>query len=409
MKMSARFLLGVFISRLGDSFSFLAFTLLLMGQGTSNSKVSLFMVARYLPSVLIGLFLKKRLDLWPRKTVLLLSYLASGLLTGLAVFCIESPDLLLGLSLFLGVAYGFYVPLQRAMIPEVFPKEKMKQANVWVQMSDISAKTIGFLLAGLTFHKLGAQVSFSLDAISFFLIAVLLSPLKSLSQSWSPVSTAKNPVASGKQLNLASGIFALTWLGTGTLFALEASYAKLYMGASETMIGWLFACATLGSVFTPLLIRRLKNEVRLQHLSGAAICEIVFVAAYGLCNNIWLASLFIALYGTFLTVRHILMASWIHTQIPSAQQASAFAFQQGQANLAMLLGMGLCGPLSEVFGVRALILTAAALSFLGILALSLKAGLRINYFVFRLTDRRSWRADEAFWPLQKFGKPKSPA
>lgn len=383
MKSSVRFLSGVFLSRLGDSFSFLAFTLLLTGQGTSNSKVSLFMIARYLPSVLIGLFLKQHLDRWPRKKVLIASYLISGILTGLAAIFTADLNVLLSLSLLLGTAYGIYVPLQRTLIADIFPRNQIKQANAWVQMADVSAKTIGFLLAGLMFHHLGPQTSFLSDSLSFVLIAVLFATLTSDKKNAQTGGSQNAKIASNTtpdQLSRASGIFALSWLGTGTLFALEASYAKTYMSASEAMIGWLFACATLGSLFTPYIIRKLPGEVKIRHLSIAALAEIVFVAAYAVCNHMIPASLCIVAYGIFLTLRHILMASWIHSKIPSTQLGSAFAYQQAQANLAMLLGMGLSGPLSEIFGVRVLILATTAMSFIGVIFLTIKPRFSFDYF-----------------------------
>ena len=365
------FLAGVFVSRLGDSFSFLAFILILTNKGASNGLISLFIIAHYLPGVLIGLWCHEWLDRVPKKKCLIATYTASSALTFLAIYNASSPFRLLLISLLLGVAYGIYTPLQKAFIAEVFPSKKLKSVNSMFQLTEALAKTFGFALAGLTFRSMGATTSFILDAASFLAIALALTRTNTLpiiqESKARPLARLNDP-----RFTMSSIIFALTWLSTGALFALEASYARTYLNASETTIGWLFAFATLGSLTVPYWINRLGDRSDLQTIIFACLFENVFVAGYAGSSAMFPAIACIIGYGFSLTTRSVLLASWIHREIPRANHGSAFGLQQSLSNLAMMLGMGLSGPISELVGVRTVILFGTALSFLGIVALSLR-------------------------------------
>ena len=355
------FIFGVFLSRLGDSFSFLAFILLLVGQGKSNALVSAFMVAHYGPGMVIGIYGRNLFDKVPKQKTLAATYFASAFLTLLATTQTSSATGLLLISILLGIAYGIYVPLQRSFIPEVFPAKEIKRANANIQLAEILAKTLGFALAGFVFRRVGPVYSFLIDAASFVGIAFIL--LRFKPQAEVAFQRAHGSIAETRRpLIFISFVFALAWFGTGTLFSLEASYAKNYLQASDDFIGLLFALATLGAFLAPRIAHAFNSRRGLSPILKASLGEMVFVAGYGLSGHAIAALVCIVGYGLLLSLRHILLANWIHLEIPGTEHGSAFAFQQGIANGAMMLGMGFSGPLSDLFGVRPVILGSAILS-----------------------------------------------
>src|SRR5690606_39171236 len=108
-------------------------------------------------------------------------------------------------------------------------------------------------------------ISFLIDGLSFVAIALLLIGIPTACVVKKHESTKQgNPLENCPLLKGTSLIFGLTWLSTGTLFALEAGYAKIFLGASEAVIGYLFACATLGSFFAPYLGTHLKTRHELK-------------------------------------------------------------------------------------------------------------------------------------------------
>jgi MFS family permease len=371
------FLLGVFVSRLGDAFSFLAMILILSKLGAGNSLVSLFMVAHYLPGVLIGTWGRRWFDRLSKRNTLILTYVVSAGLTLSTTLALGSPWLLLATSILLGIAYGVYVPLQKAFIAEVFPPGEIRRANSAVQVAETLAKTLGFGLAGLVFHRVGPTLSFSLDAVSFIAIALLFtriplsSPISNL-QKAATQSSHQGHDLKDQVYDCVVSVFALTWIGTGSLFALEAGYARTYLQASEAAIGGLFACATLGSLLVPYLLARTRFQYGLRWIALVCACEAIFISSYGAVSTWIPATVFIVAYGCALTARHILTNSWIHQRIPQAHHGSAFAMLQARANLAMMLGMGLSGPISEWIGIRPTVIGASALSIAGILFTTLR-------------------------------------
>jgi MFS family permease len=368
------FLLGAFASRLGDSFSFLAFILILINRSSSNALVSTFMVAHYLPGVLIGILGRGAFDRIPCQTGLIISYAASALLTFAACLFTRSTVALLVLATLLGICYGFYVPLQRAFVAEISPPELVKRANSQLQLADVLAKTGGFMLAGLVFRKLGPVVCFSIDALSFCSIAALIATIRP-PYAAVKAKTERKLLDDAKRVphfSYATSIFAVTWLGTGSLFALEAGYAKEYLGASETMVGWLFATATIGSLLAPKLALLIPKKTELKALSGACIGEALFVIGYGSTSNLALATACIVGYGALLTFRHVSLSSWIHATVPQTGHGRAFALQQGKANLFMMLGMGSSGLFAQIFGSRIVIVWAAAASLTLVLLMTVR-------------------------------------
>jgi predicted MFS family arabinose efflux permease len=221
---------------------------------------------------------------------------------------------------------------------------------------------------------MGASVSFSIDAFSFLAIAALISRIEIQTAGYNTPKDAVHQLKSHRPgLVFKSVVFASTWIGTGALFALEAGYAKTYLHASDAVVGWLFACATLGSIFVSKWNRylgQISTTMKDRIFLFACVGELAFVASYVSVNSVFPALVCIIFYGLLLSLRNILIVSWIHLEIPKAEHGSAFAIQTGLANLAMMLGMGLSGPMAEVFGIRIVVLAAAGFGFVMVVLLN---------------------------------------
>ena len=351
------FLMGAFISRLGDSFSFLAFILVLTKAGASGVWVSAFMILHYLPGILIGLFFRPIVDRFPKRNFLIYLYLFSALITLVTVPFLDSPIYILIASGLLGVCYGLYVPLQRASIAEVVSASEARLLTGRLQVADSMAKLFGFALAGVVFNRLGAEVSLFLDAVSFVAIALCLYRIRFGATQVENASLNTEDLLLESRLVWVSIVFASGWLCTGALFSLEAAYARDFLRASESEVGLIFALATAGSVAIPTLIKRYGGRLdSFLSLTVFVILEAIGVSGYALSRLIETAYIFAIFYGFFLTLRHFAVTGWINREISPSLSAQAFALQQAISNLFMLLGMGFAGPSSVVLGVRAVLL-----------------------------------------------------
>lgn len=368
------FLLSVFVSRLGDSFSFLAFFLLFLKSGFSTLFISLFLVARYLPSVLIGMMPRQKPIFQPHQ-VLISSYLVSACSVFLAMYQ-QSEWVLLLLSLTLGVCYGIYVPLQKSMIPEIFEKEDLLKANTAVQGSEIWAKSVGFALAGIVFHQFSAKISFLFDGISFLVIAFSMGIIfrkhadihEDISQKTQEgtVDRKSNNLIQEKIFKKMILIFACGWVSTGAFFALEGDYAQHYLKASDFQLGLLFAFATVGSYFGQVIIRRNPSLSDPSKLKWFVFFEIAGVLFYALTGNIIMALVGIVIYGGCLSLRNILVSSWIHKNISRDVQSVAFRQQNGLANFAMMTAMASAGPIALSMSSRATMILFCVFALTGL-------------------------------------------
>ncbi len=355
------FLLSVFVSRLGDSFSFLAFFLLFLKSGYSTLFISLFLVARYLPSVLIGMMPRQKPIFQPHQ-ILISSYLVSALSVSLAIY-MQNEWALLILSVVLGVCYGIYVPLQKSMIPEIFEKDDLLKANTAVQFSEVWAKSVGFALAGIIFHQFSAKISFLLDGISFLIIAISMSYIfRKHAEGQTCASQQTQDISCDIKITTFAQheifkkiifIFACGWISTGAFFALEGDYASRYLQASDFQLGLLFAFATVGSFFGQVIIRRKPSLSDPSKLKWFVFFEIAGVLFYAVTGNIIMALVGIVIYGGCLSLRNILISSWIHKNISRDIQSVAFRQQNGLANFAMMTAMASAGPIALSMSSRA--------------------------------------------------------
>ena len=376
MNKQSPFLLGVFISRLGDSFAFLAFILLLLKITHSNLIISIFMITRYLPGVLIGTLGINLFDRYSKKSILITAYVTSAFLILLAPFFLNSMPVLLIISLFMGVAYGIYTPCQRAFVGELFEVYELKKANSFVQFSEVAAKTVGFLFAGLAFHRLGAVFSFTLNAGAFLIISALLLKTKPIRNNLNKTKSFLNFKLSNisfpntEMLSIVL-MFAITWLATGALFSLEASYARDFLHANESEIGVIFAMASIGSIIGVITMLKSRIKDNENFLFASCFLEIFFVTGYALSNHLFQAVICIIGYGFFLTIRHVLLATYLQSKTAPEQCGRVFGMQQAFASFAMMLGMGFAGPLSTTIGTRSTLLWFCSIAFLGALATSI--------------------------------------
>ncbi|MCM0605089.1 MAG: MFS transporter [Xanthomonadaceae bacterium] len=364
------FIIGLFVSRLGDAFSMLAFLLLLGNQSQSAVWASLYLVGRYLPSIVIGFFFKNKLNLLPKKKALIYSYLGSAATLLLCIPFTHNRVLMILTAFGLGVFYGIYVPLQRAVIPDVFSKSEIRSANTIVQTTDVIAKTIGFALAGLLLNSYGIEKCLLLDALSFVLIAGLFSKIK-ISKIISPDEplSINIPFKISKEGLAVFIIIGVTWLGTGAMFSLEALYAQYELKCSSTQIGVLFAVSNALILFTRPIINWIPRSSHLFFLELSCFMELSIIIAYSLSVTYTQAILCSIGYGFFLNIRQILGNIWIHETVSKSNHSAAFSYQQAVSNLFMITAMSTCGLVANGIGTRYAILTYSGVAMVMITTL----------------------------------------
>lgn len=167
------------ISHLGNWFNYIAiFVLLNQITGTGHA-VSWFLIAKFIPSTILGPAAGVLTDRLPRKTLMI----ASDLLRAGVVLCfllVKRPDqvwMVYTLALLQESLWTFFDPARRASIPNLCQPHELNVANALGGATWSVMLAIGAAMGGLISAIAGWQTAIIIDACTFLVSAWLLTGL----------------------------------------------------------------------------------------------------------------------------------------------------------------------------------------------------------------------------------------
>ncbi len=175
------------ISQFGDRVNQLA----LVGLITERVPGSVMGLAKLMAFTIIPVFFLQSfagifIDRWDRRVTLLVCDVIRGLLVlsiALVFFAWESM-VPIYIVVFLAFACSrFYSPAKMSLIPDLVEQESLFMANSLVTTTGMIAFILGCAVGGFVIDRYGARMGFLIDAGTFFVSALLISPIN-LSQQW---------------------------------------------------------------------------------------------------------------------------------------------------------------------------------------------------------------------------------
>ena len=167
---------GQLISMAGDWFLFIALPFYVYNLTGSTLATGAMFIAQLLPSLLLGSVAGVFVDRWDRRRVMIVSDVLRGLVL-LLLLAVHSTDLLwlIYLVAFAQSAVGqFFMPAKNAIIPRLVGGEDLIRANSLNATSDSLTRLIGPSLGGVMFAALGLSSVVIVDALSFFVSAIMI-------------------------------------------------------------------------------------------------------------------------------------------------------------------------------------------------------------------------------------------
>ena len=308
-----KFWTGQTVSTLGSSFTNFALPLLIFTLTGSSLNLALTVVATVLPYLLFGLVIGAWVDRVDRKRLMIVTDLSRALVIAsiplasvvglLSVWWIYAAAFLISALTICFDAANF------AAIPSLVRQEDLVTANGRVQAGYAIAKVGGPLLGGLLIIAVPLPMLLLIDAFSFFISAISLVL----------IATSFNTFSDGKQApaSLHQDIFEglrfvlkhpiLSWITLLLLlvnFILPTAsaqlvlFAKQWFAASDTQVGLLYACGSLGTVIFSLTAGRFRKRWTLGTIAlGALMMEGMFTALTAVTHWYWFLLLLWALRG----------------------------------------------------------------------------------------------------------------
>jgi len=364
---------------MGDWFDTIAvYTIALQLTGSSRS-VALIMVARFLPSVIMGPLSGVVADRFSRRSIMIASDLLRAIVV-LGFLFVRRPDqmwLVYVLTVFQLAFSAFFEPAKTAAIPSIVSDRELVPANAIASVTWSAMLTIGAVIGGLVAGWFGTDAAFVLDSLTFVASALLIMRVRFPKRPPRPKSKLTVMKALGitdtidgvRYVKSSSRVLAYllvkpAWgMGGGILTLLAVFGERIFPvgGKTATGIGVLFTARGIGTAVGPIVARRWAGETRRQMQISIGIAFLIggaFYVAFGVSQNFILALLFLLIAHTGGSILWVFSTVLLQRAVEDQFRGRVFAAELALLTLTMAASNYLVGELMDRFGFSPRVVTA---------------------------------------------------
>lgn len=326
---------GQSISRLGDHLQRIALSWWVLEKTGSATAMGTVLIFSNVPMILLLLVGGVAVDRFHRPRVMFFSDMIRGVVVGVIAFMMWQDTLTLpviyGLSVIFGIVDAFFNPAYVATVPQVVPSDARPSANSLTTLSGEIAGVVGPAIGAGIVALGGTAVASGLDAASFLISALLLTPLLRLKQERDPEQKQESPLHDLREgfRTVFSSPFLWVTIGLASLanFTLGGPYAvalpflvKNNLNAGVEGLGLLYSMTSVGAVVVAILLGRLKRLRRRGiALYASWVVASLAIAVFGLSGSIWVLAGAAFLFGGLFTVVNLAWTNALQEQIPPEQ------------------------------------------------------------------------------------------
>jgi MFS family permease len=367
------------VSLIGDWFnSIVVFALVSAYTDGSGAAISLLLLARFLPPLLLSPLAGVLLDRYDRQKLLIISDVARIFIV-LGFLLADSADrlwLLYVLTVLQFSLSAIFEPGRSAFTPSVTRREDLVQANVLGSLTWSVALAIGGALGGIVAGTFGTQTALLIDALTFVVSAAFIASIRpdqpareetpreggiSARDFIDGLRYAKAHPAAGTTLLVKFGgsvgaIDTLLAVYATVLFPLTiAGVTASEADAGALALGILWTAFGIGAVLGPLLLGRFDDgSLRILRRLIIAAYALITVGwfAYGSAPTLAIAALAIIIKAmggsTYWTYSSVILQKTVEDRYLGRM----FALDMAGFQLATVLSVLITGAVLEVVGTR---------------------------------------------------------
>ena len=371
--------LGQVVSQMGDWFDTIAvYTIALQLTGSSRS-VALIMVARFLPSVVMGPLSGVVADRFSRRSIMITSDILRAIVV-LGFLFIRRPDqmwLVYVLTVLQLAFSAFFEPAKTAAIPSIVSARELLPANAISSVTWSVMLTLGAAIGGFVTGWFGTNAAFVLDSLTFVASAFLIMGVRLPKRPPRP----KSKLTVGKALGITDTIEGARYVksrprvlayllvkpawgiggGIMTLLAVFGERIFPVAGKTATGIGVLFTARGIGTAIGPIVARRWAGETRRQMQVSIGIAFLiggVFYIAFGVSQVLWAALLFLLAAHAGGSILWVFSTVLLQREVEDRFRGRVFAAELALATLTMAASNYVVGELMDRFGYSPRVVTA---------------------------------------------------
>jgi predicted MFS family arabinose efflux permease len=352
--------LASLVSMMGDWFNTIASVILVNRYTDSGVAVGALFLARALPPFLMGPLAGVIADRFNRKTILIVTDLLRAFIVS-GFLLVDRPErawLIYVLTIAQFAVSAFFEPARAAILPALVKGEaELLSANTLSSATWSAMLAFGAAIGGFTAALFGASTALIIDALTFFLSALLVWQITAV-----PLPTARDETSSGwfdfvdglryvrqhRDVGLFTLVKALGQIGSGDI--LIAIYAeRIFPGVGQEgagALGLMFAAAGVGAILGPVIGNYVTDgsAKALQQAIGAGF--VALVAGWAIFG--WSPNLPIAMVGLMVrfmggSLNWTYSSVLLQIKVPDRYLGRVFALDFGIFTLAMATAVWFTG------------------------------------------------------------------
>lgn len=363
--------LGQVVSQMGDWFDTIAvYTIALRLTGSSRS-VALIMVARFLPSVVMGPLSGVTADRFSRRSIMITADLLRAVVV-LGFLLVRRTDqmwLIYVLTVLQLAFSAFFEPAKTAAIPSIVSDRELLAANAISSVTWSVMLTLGAAMGGFVAGWFGTNAAFVLDSLTFMISALLITRVRFPKRP----ARAKVKLSIGKALGISDTIEGARYvkhrprvlaylmvkpawgMGGGILTLLAVFGERIFpvAGKTATGIGVLFTARGIGTAIGPMVARRWAGETRKQMQAAIGVAFLIggiFYVAFGSSQIFGLALLFLLIAHTGGSILWVFSTVLLQRAVEDQFRGRVFAAELALLTLTMAASNFIVGELMDRFG-----------------------------------------------------------
>ncbi len=370
--------IGQLVSQIGDSFVTVA-ALVLVNQLTSSPlPIVVLVLCITLPQLFFGLIGGVFVDRLDRKMVMITTDVLRSLLVPVVILVQRADQLhILYLAAFAVVTLSvFFNPARNATIPNIVEEDMLLTANALIQANQIIAMIFGSAAAGLIIGWLGTTFAFIFDAATFAVSAVFITTMRIPSRAAATAQTSLRVIWGQLVEGLAFikrhttllsilGLTAAATLGLSTIMVLGIIYLDEELGVGAEGFGFLMSVQGLGVVIGGLLISRVARKWPAYQIVGACLVVLgVAIIVFALAPSYSLVLLAVAIIGLCIVATRAGLATLTQALVPDEKRGRVESVVNLVIGLSTSIAMAISGVFGQLFGVRAVFISAGTVTIL---------------------------------------------
>ncbi len=273
-----RLWLAQVVSLLGDWFNTIVLAVLVEEySGGSGLAVSLFLLARFVPPMLVGPWAGVLVDRFSRKRLLILSDLLRALVV-LLLLLADGPHMLWLVYVLTALQFtlsAVFEPGRNALLPTLLPKEGLVLANTLGSVTWSTMLAAGAIAGGIVASQLGTSAALVIDSLTFLVSALLIMSIRANTKMSAGVRQVVGAVEVEENRGLREGLrylrrspatLAVLLVKAGvslgsvdTVMIIYASQLFTIGKDSSTPLSIMYAAYGAGAVAGPLLLNRFND------------------------------------------------------------------------------------------------------------------------------------------------------